>query len=76
MKCVIHTPPPPPSVENYLTSFINLSFTFFCLIICFINFNVGIVESFVSRIPEEIVKYVILVTGRPLYHKKALSRQP
>ena len=73
MKCVIHTP---PSVENYLMSFINLSFTFFFLIICLINFNVGIVESFVSRIPEEIVKYVILVARRPLYHKKALSRQP
>lgn len=72
-KSVIHTP---PSDENYLMSFINLSFTFFCLIIYLINFNVGIVESFVSRIPEEIVKYVILVAGRPLYQKKALSGQP
>ena len=25
---------------------------------------------------KKIVKYVILVAGRPLYHKKALSRQP
>lgn len=64
----------PLSVENYLMSFINLSFTFLCLITYVMNFNVSITESFVSRIPEEIVKHVILVAEWPLYQKKALSQ--